>query len=331
MSDAQIGKARSLWGDAWQRLKRNRLAMVCLGVISLYLVVGLLDYVPVKLTGGKVAVTLLDWSFDTYEQLYGQYFGEGPGQRDTKEDELADEGSYAPPGTGPHLLGTDIHGQDVLYKMLKGVNTALTLGLLTAAISIPLGLVAGMVAGYFGGLIDDAVVYIYSTLACIPGILMLIALMTVMQQGVVQLCIALGVTGWVGLCRLVRGETLKLREADYVLASRALGAGAGRIMLSHILPNLFHIIIITFTLGFSGIVMSEAVLTYLGIGVAPQTISWGRMIQQAQMELSREPTVWWQFASAATALFVLVLALNVFGDALRDALDPKLRIGRTAE
>ena len=147
----------------------------------------------------------------------------------------------------------------------------------------------------------------------------------VMKKGIPQLSIALGVTSWVGLCRLIRGETLKLRESDYVLAARALGASHFRILFLHILPNLFHIVIITFTLGFSGIVMSEAVLTYIGVGVEADTISWGMMISNAKMELSRDPSVWWQFASSAGALFVLVLAFNVFGDALRDVLDPRLR------
>ncbi|MFW6188872.1 MAG: ABC transporter permease [Planctomycetota bacterium] len=313
--EAVVGAGRSLWGEAWHRLRRNRLAMVCLGIIALYFVVGGLDFVPARWIGAVPGLTVehegsvIDWLFDATV---------GPTDK---------EESYLPPGEGGHLLGTDIHGTDILYKTLKGVNTAIILGGLTALIYIPLGLLFGAVAGYFGGLIDDAVVYLYSTLACIPGILLLIALMTVMNRGVIQLCIALGVTGWVGLCRLVRGEALKLREADYVLASRALGAGSPRILLKHIVPNVFHIVIITFSLGFSGIVMSEAVLTYLGVGVEPERISWGRMISFAKMELSRDPSVWWQFVSAAGALFLLVLAFNVFGDALRDALDPRLRTG----
>jgi peptide/nickel transport system permease protein len=310
-----IGEARSQWRQAWDRLKRNRLAMVCLGVIGLYFVVGMLDFIPVTRNvprGPTVAEkegTLVDW-----------IFAETVGETDREDN-------YLPPGTGKHLLGTDFQGVDVLYKTVKGVNTAIILGGLTAAVYIPLGLLFGIVAGYFGGRIDDAIVYVYSTLACIPGILMLIALMTVMERGVVQLCIALGVTSWVGLCRLIRGETLKLREADYVLACRALGAGHLRILFRHILPNLLHIIIITFSLGFSGIVLSEAVLTYLGVGVKVSRISWGRMISYAKIELARDPSVWWQFVSAAGALFLLVLAFNVFGDALRDALDPRLKTG----
>ncbi len=311
--DAAMAQARSLWGEAWHRMRRNRLAMICLGVISVYFAFGLLDMIPVRRTIGageaktRVEGTLVDW-------IFARAVGE-----------VQKEESYVPPGEAPHLLGTDIQGRDILYKAVKGISTAVFLGLGTAVIYIPLGLLFGVVAGYFGGPVDDLIVYVYSTLACIPGILLLIALMTVMGKGTVQLCIALGVTNWVGLCRLIRGETLKLRESDYVLAARAVGAGPFRTIFRHLVPNVFHIVIIAFTLGFSGIVMSEAVLTYLGVGVEADTISWGMMISTANMELTRHPLVWWQFVSSAVALLVLVLAFNVFGDALRDALDPRLK------
>jgi ABC-type dipeptide/oligopeptide/nickel transport system permease subunit len=313
MSETAGVQVRSLWADAWRRLKRNRLAMLCLGVIGLYVALGLLDFVPTirRTEDGRARltreVTLLDLAF---RHLVGPV---------NKQD------SYVAPGVERHLLGTDIHGVDVLYKAVKGISTAITLGFGTSAIAIPFGLLLGMIAGYFGKRIDDLIVYVYSTLACIPSILLLIGLMTALGKGVPQLCIAMGVTGWVGLCRLVRGETLKLREADYVLASRAAGASSARVILRHIMPNLIHIVIITFTLGFSGIVMSEAVLTYLGVGVEADTISWGMMISTAKMELARHPIVYWQFLSSAAALFLLVLAFNIFGDALRDALEPKLR------
>ncbi|MFO8006848.1 MAG: ABC transporter permease [Candidatus Brocadiia bacterium] len=320
MSQAETPeRVRSLWGEAWRRLRRNRLAMVCLAIIALYLAVGLVDFIRFPYTVGT-GPTAIERKVSLIDLLFIKAVGP------TDKDE-----SFVAPGEKGHPMGTDIHGVDVLYKAVKGVNTAVLLGLLTAAIYVPLGLLFGIVAGYFGGVVDDAIVYFYSTLACIPGILLLIALMTVMDKGVVQLSVAMGVTSWVGLCRLVRGETLKLREADYVLAARAVGAGHLRMIFLHILPNLVHIAIIVFTLGFSGIVMNEAVLTYLGVGVQPGTISWGRMISQAKMELSRSPSVWWQFAASGGALFILVLAFNVFGDALRDALDPRLRAGEGTE
>ncbi len=320
--DTPMTKARSLWGEAWVRLRRKPLAMVCLGVVCMYLAVGLMDAARFRPSEGDPTAYL--GMRDGKVSLVDVAFTILLGERD-KED------TYAKPGVGGHVLGADIQGENVLYKTVKGISTAVFLGAVTAAIYVPMGLLLGILAGYFGGRVDDAIVYLYSTLACIPGILLLIALMMVMGRGLHQLCIAMGVTGWVGLCRLIRGETLKLRESEYVLAARAVGAGHARIIFRHILPNLFHIVIITFTLGFSGIILSEAVLSYLGIGVEPDVFSWGTMISEAKMEVSRSPSVWWQLTAAAGALSALVLALNVFGDALRDALDPRLRTGAAAK
>ena len=185
---------------------------------------------------------------------------------------------------------------------------------------IPLALLFGISAGYFGGRIDDAVFFLISTLASIPGLLLLIALIMVLGRGTVQVCVALGVTSWVGFCRLSRAETFKLREMDYVEAARSLGVSNAKIILRHILPNLAHLIVITFVLLFSGLVLSETVLSYLGVGVDG---SWGQMIDQARDELSREPVIWWNLGAASSALFFLILAVNMVGDAVRDILDPR--------
>jgi len=161
-----------------------------------------------------------------------------------------------------------------------------------------------------------------STLASMPGILLLVALVMVLGQGTLSVCIALGVTSWVGFARLARGEALKLRKLDYVLAARSLGVSSSRILLRHILPNLMHLVIVTFVLLFSGLVLSEATLSWLGIGVSG---SWGQMIAQAKDELSRDPIIWWNVVPAGAALFVLILCVNLLGDALRDVLDPRTR------
>jgi peptide/nickel transport system permease protein len=148
----------------------------------------------------------------------------------------------------------------------------------------------------------------------------LIALIMAMGRSTLSICIALAVTSWVGFCRLVRGETLKLREQDYVQAARVLGVSEFQIVMRHILPNLTHLVIITFVLTFSGLVLSEAVLAWLGVGVDG---SWGQMIDQARSELSRDPVVWWNITAAGLALFGLLLAVNMVGDAIRDILDPR--------
>jgi peptide/nickel transport system permease protein len=159
-----------------------------------------------------------------------------------------------------------------------------------------------------------------STLSSIPSILLLITLIMAMGRGPVQVCIAMGVTSWVGFCRIVRGETFKLRELDYVQAARALGVSDLKLIWRHILPNLMHLVVITFVLTFSGLVLSEAILSYLGIGIDG---SWGQMIDQARDELARDPIIWWNLAAASAALFALILAVNFVGDAVRDVLDPR--------
>lgn len=223
---------------------------------------------------------------------------------------------------GAHLLGTDILGRDVVYRALKGARVALLIGAFTSLLVIPIALLFGVSAGYFGRHIDDGVFFLITVLASVPSLLLLIALIMALGRGTLQVCIALGVTGWVQFCRIARGETLKLREADYVDAARALGVSDTRIIVRHVLPNIAHLIIITFALSFTGLVLSETILSYLGIGVEG---SWGQMIDQARNELSRTPVVWWNLAGASVLLFTLVLAVNVIADAMRDIADPRTR------
>ena len=308
-------KRAPLWAEAFRRLRRNRLARGALAVMCLYGMVGFLDSLSWRDAQAAPKRTVIDRLFQRSPER-------------TYSAPLATETTGEPvshPLQGKHVLGTDGVGEDTLYLTLKGCRTALIIGGLTSLIVTPLALLFGMLAGYFGKRVDDAVQYVYTVLDSMPWILLLIALLMVMGRGLVQLCIALGITSWVGLCRLARGETLKHRDRDYVRAARALGLGHGRILLCHILPNLLPVVIISVTLGFSELVLSEAVLTYLQLGVQAGVGSWGNMIDAARMELAREPVIWWNLLSASTALFILVLAFNVFGDALRDAIDPRLR------
>jgi peptide/nickel transport system permease protein len=223
---------------------------------------------------------------------------------------------------GAHLLGTDILGRDVVYRALKGARVALLIGAFTSLLVIPIALLFGVSAGYFGRRIDDGVFFLITVLASVPSLLLLIALIMALGRGTLQVCIALGVTGWVQFCRIARGETLKLREADYVDAARALGVSDMKIIVRHVLPNIAHLIIITFALSFTGLVLSETILSYLGIGLEG---SWGQMIDQARNELSRTPIIWWNLAGASVLLFTLVLAVNVIADAMRDIADPRTR------
>lgn len=242
-----------------------------------------------------------------------------------------------------HVFGTDKVGQDVLYLALKSIRTGLVIGTLTTLVTLPLGVMLGIAAGYFKGWVDDIIQYVYTTLNSIPGVLLIAAAVLMMQVYVdthpelfptsaqradlrlLFLCIILGLTNWTGVARLLRGEALKLRELEYIQAARAFGVGHMRIILRHILPNVMHIVLISLVMDFSGLVLAEAVLSYVGVGVDPSMTSFGTMINSARLEMAREPMVWWALVAAFVFMFLMVLSANLFADAVRDAFDPRVR------
>ena len=241
-----------------------------------------------------------------------------------------------------HVLGTDKVGQDVLYLSLKSIRTGLVIGTVTTLVMLPIALFFGIAAGYFRGWIDDVIQYIYTVLSSIPGVLLIAAAVLMMQVTIEKhaewfssaaeradlrlllLCLILGLTSWTGLCRLLRGETLKLRELEYIQAAQSFGVSSLRILSRHILPNVMHIVLIAVVMDFSALVLAEAVLSYVGVGVDPSTNSFGTLINNARLEMGREPMVWWTLAAAFSFMLVLVLAANLFADAVRDAFDPRL-------
>lgn len=247
-----------------------------------------------------------------------------------------------------HILGTDKVGQDVFYLALKSIRTGLVIGTLTTLVMLPFAVLLGIMAGYFRGWVDDVIQYVYTTLNSIPGVLLIAAAVLMMQVYIdthpelfptssqradlrlLFLCIILGVTTWTGLARLLRGEALKLRELEFIQAAQAFGVSHARIITRHILPNVMHIVLIALVMDFSGLVLAEAVLSYVGVGVDPSTISFGTMINSARLEMSREPIVWWSLFAAFLFMFLLVLAANLFADAVRDAFDPRIKIGMAA-
>ncbi len=250
--------------------------------------------------------------------------------------------------SGPyHVLGTDLTGNDVLYQSLKSIRTAFVIGTLATVATLPLAVVLGIMAGYFRGWVDEAIQYIYTVLSSVPNVLLIAACVLMVQVFLDKnpdlfetgaersdlklflLCAVLGLTGWAGLCRLLRGETLKLRELDYVQAASAFGVSHTRIMLRHIFPNVAHLMLIVTVLEFSALILYEAVLSYVGVGVDPSMNSFGGMINLARNEMSRDPVVWWSFASAFGFMVTLVLAANLFADGVRDAFDPRARVFRS--
>ncbi|HZF79682.1 MAG TPA: ABC transporter permease, partial [Rubrivivax sp.] len=244
--------------------------------------------------------------------------------------------------SGPyHLLGTDLTGNDVLFQSLKSIRTAFVIGTLATVATLPLAVGLGLLAGYFRGWVDEAVQYLYTVLSSVPNVLLIAACVLMVQVFLDKnpdlfetgaeradlklflLCAVLGLTGWASLCRLLRAETLKLRELDYVQAAHAFGISHSRIMARHIFPNVAHLMLIVTVLDFSSLILYEAVLSYVGVGVDPSMNSFGGMINLARNEMSRDPVVWWSFASAFGFMVTLVLAANLFADGVRDAFDPR--------
>ena len=245
---------------------------------------------------------------------------------------------------GYHVFGTDRTGNSVLVFALKSVRTALVIGGLTTLVVLPLALLLGVTAGYLRGWVDEAIQYVYTLLASIPDVLLIAASVLLLQvfidknQGVFEtsleradarlffLCLILGITSFTGLCRLVRGETLKLRELEYIQSARAFGVSTPRVLWRHIVPNLMHLVLINTVMQFSSFVLAEAVLSYVGVGVDPKTASFGVMINTARAELAATPLVWWTLATAFGFMFLIVLSANLLADAVRDAFDPRTRL-----
>jgi len=288
-STIQSQKGKSLWSDAISRLRHEKIAVITFITIILYLVLALLCAVGI--------------AFPDYAVI--------------------DNASAYQPPSADHWFGTDIFGRDILARSAHGTITSLIVGFFGAALAVVIGTILGAVSGYFGDRIDDLIVWFYTTIDTIPYILLIVAFSFVIGPGLSTLCLAIGLTGWVSHCRLVRSEFMKHREREYVQGAKALGAGHARRIFIHILPNVFHLVLINFSLGFVGAVKAEVILSYLGLGVKPGTPSWGMMISDAKLELARG--VWWGLGGATIFMFFLVLAFTLFNDALRDALDPKLK------
>jgi peptide/nickel transport system permease protein len=255
------------------------------------------------------------------------------------------ENRYQPPGTKSVFtcMGTDYRGRSVFWRALAGTKTAVKVGVMASLISAVIGISLGAAAGYFGGKTDDFVVWIYSTFASMPTLLFILAFALLVKDflspglkagfdsvstalntdpGMMAIYLGIGITGWVGLCRVVRAETMKIRETAYVQAAQSLGYNSFRIITRHVIPNLFHLVIIYFTMRFAYAIMTEVIVSYLGLGVDLEP-SWGKMISDGQERLWRG--VWWEIGASTGFMFLLVLSLHLLGDSLRDILDPRLK------
>jgi len=226
------------------------------------------------------------------------------------------------PPSAEHWMGTDIQGRDVWARLVYGARISLAVGLISQSIALAIGLTLGLIAGYFGRWIDDLVMRLADVTLAFPTLLLLIAMVAALQPSLIVVFVTVGLVGWAGMARLVRGQVLVVRQLEYVHAARALGTTDGRIITRHVLPNVIAPVVIASTLGMAGAIMAEAALSFLGLGVQPPTPSWGAMIADGR-DLSQLRSSPWTSLFPGLAIGATVLGFNLLGDALRDALDPR--------
>ena len=329
----------NLWLLAWQRFLRDPVGVASAAVVLAFVAVALAS------AFGWVAG---DWASEVAVSYAPPRFAkvqraEERAQEESKASAQSDFGIVDPIGkelaearaslsgslkdearAGAVLFGADKWGRDVLKKAVKGTETSLVVGFAAAALATLLGTLFGAFAGYYGRWVDDFFNWLYSVFTSIPYLLLVLAVAAVLgQKGIVTVVLILGLTGWTGIFRLVRAEYLKHRVREYVLAADSVGASDLRRMFAHILPNVSHVVLVQLSLHVVLFIKSEVILTFLGFGVGVDTVSWGSMLAEAGSELLLGK--WWQITAATLAMALLVTAFSLFTDAMRDALDPRLK------
>jgi ABC-type dipeptide/oligopeptide/nickel transport system permease subunit len=274
-------------GEVWARLRRDTRARIGLAVVVLLIVGALLA--PLLARHDPIRIDLV--------------------------------GQLEPPSS-EHWMGTDVQGRDVWARLVYGARVSLAVGLISQSIALALGLTLGLIAGYYGKWIDELVMRLADITLAFPTLLLLIAMVAALQPSLIVVFVTVGIVGWAGMARLVRGQVLVVRQLEYVQAARALGAKDRRIIARHVLPNVIAPVVIASTLGMAGAIMAEAALSFLGLGVQPPTPSWGAMIADGR-DLAQLRDSPWTSVFPGLAIGVTVLGFNLLGDALRDALDPR--------
>jgi peptide/nickel transport system permease protein len=337
-----VPESPGLWLLAWRRFAKDRLGLVCFFVVVVFIALacasaaGLIaadwgeeigvSYAPPAFVGADPAPgSRAELSEDILVAPADAIAIDDPLREELAEIVQALAATPPPTAKAETLpLGADKWGRDVLAKTIKGTETSLLVGLASALLATLLGTAFGAQAGYFGGRVDDFFNWLYSVFTSIPYLLLILAIAAVLnQKGVTTVVLILGLTGWTGIFRLVRAEYLKHKVREYVQAADAMGASHARRMFVHILPNVSHVVLVQLSLHVVLFIKSEVILSFLGFGVGVETVSWGSMLNEAQNELLMG--AWWQIAAATAAMAVLVTAFGLFTDALRDALDPRLK------
>jgi len=277
------------WKIMWKRLRRNKLAM--LGLIMITIMALAAIFAPFLTPFGRDSVNLVN--------------------------------SNAKPN-GTHLLGTDSLGRDILTRLLYGARISLTVGFVSTGLRIVIGVLLGGIAGFYGKTIDNVIMRIADVFSCLPFLPIAITIVAMLKPSIYNMMLVLAILGWPGIARIVRAEILSLREREFMEAATALGISDFRKIIAHLLPNTMASVIVSATIGIAGAILTESSLSFLGLGVAPPTPSWGNMLTDAQNQYVLKNR-WWQWIPPGLAIFIAVMSLNLLGDGLRDALDPRLK------
>lgn len=306
-SKPALSSSHSLWRYYWGRLKKNRLSMAGLGFIIFLALVGIFGPLftqdPQKTDFNAANIPPLGTSVQ--HSVY-----------DIKTNTFT---TTVIEGTTAHPLGTDSKGRDMLAMLIAGSRISLLVGLLATGIAIFLGTLLGVLSAYLGGWVDNVLMRFTDIMMTFPFFLLLVLLVFVFGPSLAIIVLVIGLTGWTGAARLIRSEALSIRTRDFITASRALGASDARVVFNHMIPNVISLVIVMATMSIPGVIMSEASLSFIGLG-DPMSTSWGTILNAGQHTLD---TAWWVAVEPGIMLFLTVLSFNFFGDGLRDAFDPK--------
>ena len=313
--------------SAWQRLWADKMTRFCIVVILIYTLAALFGECVYHYYnhGFRIPFTSLSLGVDEtppYNELHMESRYVPPLTTVTFPEKTTAKGVVVPPRKHCYLLGSDNLGRDVLQRLVQGARIAFHVGIMTSLIAIPLGVLLGCLGGYFGGKIDSAVVWLCATVSAMPGLLFILAIAMIAGKGLFGIYLGIGLTTWVSVCRNIRAEVIKHRDRPYVHAAKVLGYSPLRILFRHILPNVMHIVLISFSIRFPASVGTEVFMSFLGIGVQGEP-SWGIMINNARARLWQG--IWWELTFVSLAIFLLVFIFNRLADALRDVFDPALR------
>ncbi len=326
-------RRQSYWALVARQFRRNRLAMLGLALILFLFAVAL--FAP--FLAGEVPLYLVKdgqtfWfpNIIDHEELKGIDFSRWtPGPTDTvvmplipHAPERSDLRARVQGPSANHWFGTDDRGRDVLSRMIWGTRISMSIGFVSVGIAILIGIVLGAIAGFYGGFVDTILQRLVEIVMCFPTFVLILSLIAFLPPSIYNIMIAIGLTGWTGVARLVRGEFFRLRESDFAVAARATGLSDSRVMFRHLLPNALSPVLVSATFGVAGAILTESALSFLGFGAPPPTPSWGELLSQSQRFVDR---AWWLVTFPGLAIFLTVTAFNLVGEGLRDAMDPRLR------